>query len=189
MKTILIPLADGVEEMEAVILIDVLRRAGWSVVSAGLHAGPVTASRGVRLIPDCVWDDVDVSQFDWMVLPGGLGGTETLMADPRVIDALKQHVAGDRRFGAICAAPLVLQAAGLLADRVYTSHPAVSDRLTEGQRQDKRVVVDGNLITSQGPGTAFEFALALVECEDGPEKARSLADAMCLQRGDGCPNH
>ncbi len=178
MPSALIPLADGVEEMEAVILIDVLRRAEWNVVSVGLQDRPVTASRGVRLLPDKLWSEVDTEGFDWLILPGGLPGTQKLIADGRVIHALQVHARAGKRIGAICAAPTVLHAAGLLAGKTVTSHPSVAARLGDARRTDQRVVIDGSLVTSQGPGTGFEFALKLVELEQGPDKANALAEGM-----------
>lgn len=174
----MIPLADGVEEMEAVIIIDILRRAEWEVTTVGLRPGEVTASRGVRLVPDQVWSEIDVAGFDWIILPGGLPGTQKLIADNRVIDALQRHARKGGNIGAICAAPTVLYAAGLLQGRAVTSHPSVRERLGDTKRLDDRVVADGNLFTSQGPGTTFEFALALVAHEQGEAKAVALADAM-----------
>ena len=185
MPNALVPIANGAEEMEAVIILDVLRRAEWTVVAAGLHDGPVTASRGVRILPDVGWDDVDADTFDWIILPGGLPGTEAMMADERVRDALQRHVQMGRKLGAICAAPLVLQASNLLEGRVFTSHPSVADRFAQGTRVDERVVVDGDLVTSQGPGTAMEFVLAIIELVEGQEKARMLAHAMVCPSGAG----
>ncbi len=178
MPSALIPLADGVEEMEAVILVDVLRRAEWNVVSVGLREGPVTASRNVRLVPDKKWSEIQAEDFDWIILPGGLKGSQKLIADERVTHALQRHARAGKKLGAVCAAPTVLHAAGLLNGRAVTSHPSVAQRLGDAKRSDERVVIDGNLITSQGPGTSFEFALSIVAAEDGPEKARKIADAM-----------
>lgn len=178
MPSALIPLADGVEEMEAVIIIDVLRRAEWQVTTAGLQSGPITASRGVRLLPDTTWSDVEDRTFDWIILPGGLPGSQKFIADPRVINALQRHARANGWIGAICAAPTVLHAAGLLRGRTVTSHPSVAARLGDTQRSQHRVVEDDRLITSQGPGTAFEFALAIVAKMQGAEKASELAAIM-----------
>ncbi len=178
MPSALIPLADGVEEMEAVILIDVLRRAEWKVVSAGLREGAVKASREVRLLPDARWNEVNPEEFDWLILPGGLKGAQKLIADDRVIQALQRHARAGKKIGAVCAAPTVLHAAGLVEGRTITSHPSVKERLGSAKRLDDRVVIDDNLITSQGPGTTFDLALAIVASEEGEEKARRLAEAM-----------
>ena len=184
MTSALVPLADGCEEMEAVILIDVLRRAGWEVVAAGLASGPVTGSRGVRLVADADWAEVEPTAFDVLVLPGGGPGTERLRADRRVLDALRAHHAAGRIVAAICAAPLVLQAAGLLDGKEATCHPGVADALTRARHVDRPVVWTGHIATSQGPGTAFAFALALVERIDGPDAARRIAREMVLPDRD-----
>ncbi len=178
MPNVLIPLADGVEEMEGVIITDVLRRAEWEVTTAGVTGEVITASRGVRWIPDRRWDDIQPADFDWIILPGGLPGTQKLMADQRVLAALQAHVRAGRWLGAICAAPAVLHAAGLLTGKRVTSHPSVAERLGDAQRLHDPVVVDGRLVTSQGPGTCFAFALKIVALIDGEAKARQLAEAM-----------
>jgi protein deglycase len=180
MPTVLIPLADGVEEMEAVITIDILRRAQWNVTVAGLEDGIVTASRGVRLVPDQTWSAIDPRAFDILMIPGGAGGAEHLAQDERVLETIRLFDRSGKRIGAVCAGPLVLQAAGILKGRQATCHPGVADKLTATIRLNDRVVVDRNLVTSQGPGTCFQFALALVCLVDGPEKAAALAQAMVL---------
>ena len=178
MKT-LIPWADGVEEMEAVILTDVLRRAGWTVVTAGLKPGPVSAARGVRLLPDRLWDEISPSDFDALVLPGGALGTRNLSEHEGVRAAVRAFDSAGKLLAAVCAAPLVLQAAGVLrAGRRLTSHPAVRNQLREAAWVDERVVEDGHWVTSQGPGTCFEFALALVARVEGPRRAAALAVEM-----------
>lgn len=183
MKSILIPLADGVEEMEAVILVDVLRRAQLEVVTAGLHNGAVTASRGVRIIPDQPWQDVQHSAFDVLAIPGGAEGVHNLMNDPRILDAVRAFDNAGKWIAAVCAGPLVLQKAGILnKQRKVTCHPGVANQLTSASRLDDRVVVDGRLITSQGPGTSFEFALTIVRLVADPDKALSLGKAMILPR-------
>jgi 4-methyl-5(b-hydroxyethyl)-thiazole monophosphate biosynthesis len=178
--TALVPLAEGVEEMEAVIAVDTLRRAGWSVTVAGLAEGPTLASRGVRLLADQPWDAVRPETFDVLVIPGGAGGVTRLAADERVLNAARQFARDGKWIAAVCAGPLVLQAAGLLAGRRVTCHPAAAPKLTAAARLPDRVVVDGRLVTSQGPGTSFEFALTLVKHLDGPAKAVELAAAMVL---------
>lgn len=180
MPAILVPLADGVEEMEAVILIDVLRRAGLEVTSAGLTGEPVTASRGVRLLADKPWTSVRIEDFDVLAIPGGAEGVNRLKADARILEAVRAFDRAGKWLAAICAGPLVLQQAGILAGRRATCHPGVAAQLTATPRLDDHVVVDGRLITSQGPGTSFEFALTLVRCLLGPGPASDLAKAMIL---------
>jgi 4-methyl-5(b-hydroxyethyl)-thiazole monophosphate biosynthesis len=176
----LVPLADGCEEMEAVIIIDVLRRAEWEVAAVGLKPGAIRASRGVSIVPDASWDEIDPDTFDLIVLPGGNGGTENLAADERVLSALRRFHEQGKVVAAVCAGPLVLQAAGVLSGKRATCYPSAAPGLTEAEHVDERVVVDGQVITSQGPGTSFEFALALVRHFDGPEKARTIGQGMVL---------
>ena len=176
----LVPLANGVEEMEAVIVIDVLRRARWDVVSAGLTRGNITASRGVKLVADADWREINPMEFDVLVLPGGREGARALSTDPGVQDTIRSFVQAGKWVAAICAGPLALQTAGVLRGRRATCHPAVRDELTEARRVDDRVAVDGRLVTSQGPGTAFEFALALVRLVDGPAAADAIAPGLVL---------
>lgn len=178
MPNVLVPLANGVEEMEAVIIIDVLRRAQWKVVTAGIDDGVVTASRGVRLVPDQPWAGLDPSGFDVLMIPGGGPGVERLIKDARFLATIREFDLAGKWIGAVCAAPLTLQAAGILRGRRVTCHPAVADRLTVTPRLDDRVVVEGRLVTSQGPGTSMEFALAMVRLVEGDRKAQSLAQSM-----------
>jgi 4-methyl-5(b-hydroxyethyl)-thiazole monophosphate biosynthesis len=177
---VLMPLADGAEEMEAVILSDVLRRAGWDVTMAGLGEGPVRGSRGVRIVPDTSWRAVPPLDYDLLVLPGGGAGTEALCRDPSVLRAVREFLSSGRRVAAVCAAPLVLQAAGVLEGRRATCHPAVADRLTATARIDERVVEDGRLTTSQGPGSCFELALSLIRQVEGAAAADRVAAGLVL---------
>jgi 4-methyl-5(b-hydroxyethyl)-thiazole monophosphate biosynthesis len=172
MPRVLIPLAQGCEELEAVTVIDLLRRAGIDVVTAGLDDRVVTASRGVRLVPDAVLADVMEEDFDMIVLPGGLPGADHLDEDPRV-HALLKSMSGSGRFtAAICAAPKVLASAGLLDDKSATSYPGIIDAMDLASTRvlQDPVVIDGKVVTSRGPGTAMDFALALIEQLLGPEK-------------------
>jgi len=165
MARVLIPLADGCEELEAVTLIDLLRRAGITVVTAGLRTGPVTASRGVQLIPDTTLDAVLAESFDLLLLPGGGKGAAALAADARMIALLKQQAAAGRYSAAICAAPQALAAAGLLDHKRATSFPGSLEnlRIPGLQYVEEPVVQDGTVLTSRGPGTAMDFALHIIE--------------------------
>ena len=169
MSRVLIPLAEGCEELEAVTLIDLLRRADIEVVTAGLAEGPVTASRGVRLVPDTTLDAAMDETFDMVVLPGGLPGSDHLDADPRVHELLRKQVEQDRPVAAICAAPKVLASGHLLDGRRATCYPGSIDAADFGEVAftGAPVEVDGLVITSRGPGTALDFALALIKTLKG----------------------
>ncbi len=184
MARVLIPLAQGCEELEAVTIIDLLRRADIEVVTAGLDALPVTASRGVVLIPDADLDQVLDDDFDMIVLPGGLPGADNLDNDPRIHQLLRRMQDKGKYTAAICAAPKVLANAGLLADRQATSYPGVIDAmdLPSTRVLEQAVVIDGKVITSRGPGTSMDFALALIEQLAGFEVRESVETS--LVRGD-----
>jgi protein deglycase len=171
MSTVLIPLAQGCEELEAVTVIDLLRRAGITVVTAGLDKAPVKASRGVTLIPDTTLDEVIKQSFDMIVLPGGLPGADHLNNDARIHKLLKDMHQQGKYTAAICAAPKVLAEAGLLANKSATSYPGVLDKMQVPQMQfvDAPVITDGQIVTSRGPGTAMDFALELIETLVGQE--------------------
>jgi 4-methyl-5(b-hydroxyethyl)-thiazole monophosphate biosynthesis len=172
MARALIPLAPGCEELEAVTVIDLLRRAGIEVVTAGLVDGPVQASRGVVLVPDTTLDAVLEQPFDMVVLPGGQPGSDNLERDPRIRRLLERMAGGDGYTAAICAAPKVLASAGLLAGKRATGYPGVLEGMPQAQVElDPRPVVrDGRVITSRGPGTAMDFALELIEILVGKER-------------------
>ncbi len=175
----LVPLADGVEEIEAVTIIDVLRRGGVDVTSAALAATlPVHGSRGITLLADTTWSAVDPEAFDALVLPGGGKGTENLAADARVLDTVRAFSEAEKLVAAICAAPLILAEAGVLGGRRATCYPTCADALGEAYDPAAPVIADGTLITSQGPGTALLFALVLVQHLAGEETARRVAAGL-----------
>ena len=176
---VLVPLANGVEELEAVTIIDVLRRGGLDVTSASLtDALPVTGSRGVTLLADAAWSSLDPAGFDALVLPGGGKGTEALAADARVLEAVSAFYEADKYLGAICAAPTVLAQAGVLDGRRATCYPTCARQLGEAYDDAAPVIADGNVITSQGPGTAMLFSLVLVQHFTDDETARRVADGL-----------
>ncbi len=177
MATVLVPLATGFEEIEAITVVDLLRRAGIEVVTAGLEPGPVRASRGVVVVPDALLEEVLERSFDMIVLPGGLPGADHLEADERVRTLLRRTADAGRYVAAICAAPKVLASSGLLAEHQATAYPGVLDALAVPgmtYRPDLPVVRDGQVVTSRGPGTAMDFALALVELLAGADKRREV---------------
>jgi 4-methyl-5(b-hydroxyethyl)-thiazole monophosphate biosynthesis len=180
MASVLVPLAAGCEELEAVTIIDLLVRGGVEVVSAGLDAGPVTCSRGVVLIPDITLDKALQREFDMLVLPGGLPGANHLNADPRIQALIRKMAAEGRYLAAICAAPKVLLNAGVLAGKQATSYPGSLDglELSGIDYRQEAVVQDGRVITSRGPGTAMAFALTLIETLQGKPKRDEVAAGL-----------
>ncbi len=180
MAKVLIPLAEGFEEVEALTVVDVLRRAEIEVVLAGLADGPVKSARNVTVIPDTTIDAVNVDEFDMIVLPGGQPGTDNLNADPRIHSLLNQFADSNKLIGAICAAPIVLAAAGLLNGKCATSYPTYSSKLTGAVYDDKPVVCDGNIITSRGPGTSMSFGLEIAARLVGSEVSENVSKAMLV---------
>jgi len=181
---VLVPLAPGFEEIEAVAIVDVLRRAGVEVSVAGLARGPVRGSHGIELATDAELGALAAQTFDMVVLPGGMPGATNLIEDERVLACVRAHHAKGKIVAALCAAPMVLAAAGIVSGVKVTSHPSVRAKLGSAEVvAAPRVVKSGRVITSQGPGTAIEFALALVAELVGQAKADELARAMLVQVG------
>ena len=180
-KKVLVPIAEGSEEIEAVCIIDVLRRAGAEVTVASVNDLTVTASRGVKITADAQISACAGNSYDLIALPGGMPGAEHLRDSDALALLLQRQQGENRLYGSICASPaVVLLHHGLIGDRNATAHPAFSDRLENQDKVNDRVVVDGNLVTSRGPGTAIEFALKLVELLFGEKKAREVADPMLV---------
>jgi 4-methyl-5(b-hydroxyethyl)-thiazole monophosphate biosynthesis len=167
----LIPLAQGCEELEAVTVIDLLRRANIKVITAGLDSDPVQASRGTVLIPDTTLDEALQDDYDMVVLPGGLPGADHLDQDARIHELLLKMAGHGQYIAAICAAPKVLANAGLLNGKDATAYPGTLEKmnLQDVALKSDAVVKDGKIITSRGPGTAMDFALVLIETLVGVE--------------------
>ena len=173
-------LADGFEEIEAVAVIDVLRRAGLEVCVASVGSGPVQGAHGITLHADARLADVAKHPFDAVVLPGGMPGALNLAASTDVLTLLRRTHDAGRIVAAVCAAPLALHAAGLLAGRRVTSFPSIAERLTGAIHTGNRIETDGRIVTGQAAGSAIEFALAVVTALGLPEKAKSVHDAMLV---------
>ncbi|MGB1801051.1 MAG: DJ-1 family glyoxalase III [Gammaproteobacteria bacterium] len=178
MPNVLVPLAQGCEELEAVTIIDLLRRAEINVVTAGLDSKPVTASRKTVLIPDTDLDTALKDDYDMVVLPGGLPGADHLDNDIRIKKLLIKMANSEKFTAAICAAPKVLSSAGLLKDKKATCYPTVLDSNNETDITGEAVVIDGKVITSRGPGTAMDFALQLIELLVGKDKRDEVEEAL-----------
>ncbi|GEM74026.1 DJ-1 family glyoxalase III [Vibrio sagamiensis] len=183
-KTILVPIAPGTEEMEAVTVIDMMVRAGYDVtVASADFDGSLTmqASRGVTLTADCKLVDIADDEFDVIVLSGGVKGAEVFRDSTVMMEMLKQHMYEGKLVAAICAAPaLVLQHHQLYQNALMTCHPSFQDKIPQDKWRPKRVTIDinHNLITSQGPGTALEFAMEIIIKLSGKAHAWSVAEPM-----------
>jgi 4-methyl-5(b-hydroxyethyl)-thiazole monophosphate biosynthesis len=180
--SVLVPLLAGFEEIEAVVIIDVLRRAEVQVVVAGEQAGPVEGAHGISVRADVALADVDPGSLAMIALPGGMPGAAHLARHPVVQRLIRDLSDAGRYTAAICAAPIALAAAGVHAGRRVTSYPGFATQLAGATYVDERVVVDGTLVTSRGPGTALEFALALVGLLKGPAAERHVAERMLVDR-------
>lgn len=180
MASVLVPLAPGFEELEAVTIIDLLRRARIEVVTAGLQPGPVQGSRGTVLVPDVALDAALQRDFDMVVLPGGQPGARNLEQDVRIGTLVRKMAQQQKYTAAICAAPKVLAEAGVLDGKHATAFPGAIDA-THYPRihlQAHAVVTDGNVVTSRGPGTAMDFALELIELLAGAETRNQVEAAL-----------
>jgi DJ-1 family protein len=161
-KKILIPIAEGTEEMEAVITIDLFRRAGLNVLVAGTSK-EVKCSRSVKIIPDVLLEDLH-NDFDLIFLPGGGLGTKNLMNSDHLKKIVLEHHKNNKQIAAICAAPLVLKEFMVIDNNSHiTSHPSVRNDLLEYNYSEEKIVQDSNIFTSRGAGTAIQFALFLIE--------------------------
>ena len=183
-KKILVPIAPGSEEMEAITIIDMMTRAGYEVtVASADFSGALTmkAAYGVTLTADCQLVDIADDAFDAIVLAGGVGGTTVFRDSTIMMEIIKQHMYEGKLLAAICAAPaLVLQHHGLYREALMTCHPSFKDHIPQDKWRAKRVTIDlnHNLITSQGPGTALEFAMEIIIKLSGKQHAWSIAEPM-----------
>jgi 4-methyl-5(b-hydroxyethyl)-thiazole monophosphate biosynthesis len=180
MKTVLVPIAKGFEEIEAVSIIDVLRRAHIDVVVASLDGSAlVVGANGITIETDTNIHNIHSDILDMIVLPGGWDGTNALAEDANVQRLLKEMDAKGKNIAAICAAPFALHTAGVLKEK-FTCYPSVEEHIRINGYQDDRsmVVEDGNVMTSRGPGTAICFALAIVKKLKGEENYKSLKEGL-----------
>ncbi len=172
MSHVLVPLAQGCEELEAITITDLLVRAGITVTTCGLDENPVKASRGITIIPDTCIDKVLNESFDLIVLPGGLPGADHLRDNQSLQTLIKKQASENKYLAAICAAPKALAEAGVLQGKKATGFPGVLAALQDNSITitGNAVEIDGNIITSRGPGTAMDFALTLIELLKGRGK-------------------
>jgi 4-methyl-5(b-hydroxyethyl)-thiazole monophosphate biosynthesis len=182
MKKICIPLADGFEEIEAVTLIDVLRRAGFSVTTCSLKNLQTRGSHGITVTADITIAQALEDEWDLIVMPGGMPGANNLRDDARVGRLLEKTANSGGYVGAICAAPIVLAHFGFVKGKKATSFPGFGEQMPDAEYSNDRVVCDGNVLTSRGPGTAMEFALIIAEMFAGQSKADELRKQMLVRQ-------
>lgn len=174
MSQILVPLANGFEEIEAISIIDVCRRGEIEVIVAGVDKKTILGAHNISVVTDCMIDEVVTDSLDMIVLPGGWVGTKTLAINTKVQSILKKMKQDNKYIGAICAAPYALHAAGVLSDN-YTCYPSIEEKIgTQGYDKDTNTIIDGKVITSQGVGTSICFALEIIKTLQGREKYQQI---------------
>lgn len=179
MAKVMVILADGYEEIEAVSVVDILRRAQIETDIIGLKDGAVKSSRNMKIMPDKVISDIIADEYDMIVLPGGMPGAKHINESAEVAEILKQFDAEEKFIAAICASPFVLAEKGILKGCMATSYPSVKELVEKvSDYQEAGVVVDEHIITSRGPATAAEFAFTLVELLKDDNTAENLRKAM-----------
>lgn len=175
---VMVPLADGFEEIEALTVVDVLRRAGVEVDTVGIVGATITGASGIRVMVDKRLPEIDPRKYDAIVLPGGRA-YQTLMKTSKITEVLKEFDSKQKTIGAICAAPAILASLGILEEKRATIYPGMEKHLA--YPRGNRVVVDGHIITSQGPGTALEFSLALVKKLVGDAAVAKLKKELVVE--------
>lgn len=179
MSRVYIFLADGFEEVEGLTVVDLLRRAGIEIITVSIKdTREVVSSHGITLYADTVFGNTDFSDADMLVLPGGMPGTLNLGNFGPLVGLLQDFYGKGKKLAAICAAPSVFAELGFLKGRKATSYPSFMDKLSEAEVTEKPVVVDGNITTSRGVGTAIDFALSLITQLEGEKKAEEIARSI-----------
>ncbi len=180
MGKVVLFLAAGFEDIEVASIIDTLSRGGVEVVIAGLQAGAIEGKYRIKVLPDITIDEIELEKYDAVILPGGYPGYANLGADRRVLELVKKAFELGIVVAAICGAPSVLAKAGVLKGKKATIYPGMEAELRGAKPSNERVVVDGTVVTSQGPGTALEFGVKLVEMLAGKKKAHELKEELVV---------
>ncbi len=181
MAQTLVVLAPGFEEIEAITIIDLLRRAEIGVTVAGLIKGPIKGSHDIAVIPDAFLEELDHSKYDMLILPGGQPGTNNLKKHPGLLQWIQERFSKNQYLAAICAAPTVFQAAGITKNLKITSYPTEKEKFQDSTYLEQPIVQDGKVITSRGVGTAIPFALRLIEILKNKETAKLVAERILFQ--------
>ena len=175
-------LGKGFEEVEAIAPVDILRRCGVEVCTAGIGGKTVEGSHGISVMADCTVEEIDQNKLEMIVLPGGMGGVHSMLGSETALEAIRRAWNDGKYVAAICAAPTVLAKLGISDGRTVTSYPGMDDQMGScDYRNDQSVIVDGKLITSRGPGTATAFGLELARILCGAETADATAQGMLLK--------
>ena len=178
MPKMLVPLAEGFEEIEAITIIDVCRRGGIDVTVAGVTEMNIKGGQGIEVAANCLLDSLDIDNFDMITLPGGLAGTLVLSESENVQSILKQMKEQGKYIGAICAAPLALHTADVLNEE-FTCYPSIENQIRiDGYHHDQSTIIDGKVMTSQGVGTAIDFALKIVRELQGESSFKELKESI-----------
>jgi 4-methyl-5(b-hydroxyethyl)-thiazole monophosphate biosynthesis len=181
MNRIAVPLAEGFEEIEAITIIDVLRRAEFEVNSVSITGNiEVTGTHNIKVIADLLFEDINFNDYNMIVLPGGIPGAINLKDHTGLQNQILDFHKNGKQLGAICAAPIVFGSLNILKDKTATCYPGFENQLSGAKTTEKAVEVDGNIITGKGAGVAIEFALKIVEFWKGKEKADELAEKIIL---------
>ncbi len=175
---IIVPLAEGFEEIEAVTIVDVLRRAEIEVITAFLDKNPVIGSHDIQVMADKNINDIEFNDLDGIILPGGMPGSENLKNSKTIIELIKKAYANNKLISAICAAPMVLGHAGILQEKNATCFPGFEVELKGAKHVKKPIVTDGNIITGSAAGSAFQFALEIVNRLKGKDIMMTLKEKM-----------
>ncbi len=181
MKKSYLFLAEGFEEVEALMVVDVLRRADIDLATVSITDNKaVTGAHGITIVADDLAEDIDFTDIEWLILPGGMPGMTNLAACRPLCDLLQAHTEAGGKTAAICASPSILGKLGLLAGRRATCYPGFEGNLTGAVISGERCTVDGNITTGNGPASALHFALSIVEQSKGKAKAQEVADGMLV---------
>lgn len=177
-------LAEGFEEIEALACVDIMRRVGIETITVSMTGQRLVKSvRNVVIEADILFEEADYKVCDMIVLPGGMPGARNLGNHKGLVSHIREFAQKNKWVAAICAAPMILGQEGLLKDRKATIFPGMEENLINAETVYDRVVVDGNFITSQGPGTAMEFAIAIVEVLKGAKTAEKLKKDLVMFNG------
>lgn len=184
MKSIIVMLAEGFEEIETLTVVDVMRRAGVNCHMCSINEEEVTGAHEIRVLSDLTLNSPNLNSYDGIVLPGGMPGALNLKNSIRVIELVKEYFGNGKIVAAICAAPIILEEAGIIKGRKVTSYPDFKEKLGNSIYTEEILVEDENVLTSRGPATALPFAFAILRKLGLNEEAENLYNSMLFSMID-----